>query len=515
MKNSPVTFFQILLFIFSLNLSAQSIQVGPKVIEDKMWMTKSFVAEEANKIFVFNMGTEISQIECFDQLTLSSVYKKNIEIPYLRVNQGPVSNPKEMLDDHNVFFHNGSLLYLSAWFNKKEKKYDVLGQSFRSHDGEKIQDVKIITSALIDKEQSRGEEYPKYHFIQSADKKNILIISYYSNKQSHVQKGTDTKIVRTTQIPESEFQYKIVDFDLKEVSAGIIKTKGVARDFILNSNGHILYISAFPKDIDSYFDYSVWDYDTQTKSETKLAINDLNKEITSIQVKIINDFTYVAGFYNNSNEDKGIFCVKLSKDNTLEKKAIHPIANLQDESKNPKGLTNPLPSINEICINENGEMILIGESSNTYLYKTYKYSFLGEKTSTAYSPTSHALMFYGNIVVTCLDPNFNLKWTGTFNKSQKLNYDAGYSSFGFLNSNKHFYCFFNEITAPVNMMMPPAAKGISIGSINSKGETDLKVIGAEEPNKMIIKASTFYQNGKAYYTFGKSGKDNVLFKITE
>jgi hypothetical protein len=361
----------------------------------------------------------------------------------------------------------------------------------------------------------KGEEYPKYHFLQSSDSKQILIISFYSKKRKSVIDGTDTKIERNSSIPENEFQYKIIDFDLNEIANGIISTDGVARDFILTPNEHIFFISSIPKDKDSYFDYSIWDHDVKTEMNKKITPEEIKKDISSIQMKVNEGGTFILGFYNKGNGSKGVFCIKLKSDNTVEKTVFHDIENLQDESSNPNGITNPLPTIKDIAFNKNGDILLIGECTNTYLYTTYRYSFMGEKTSTAYSPQSHAQIFFGNIFVTCIDQNFNYKWTNVFNKSQKLNYDAGYSSFGYLNTADQFYCFYNEITTPVNIMMPPASKGITIGSVSPQGEKSEKVIGAADQEKMLIKAASFYQNGESYFAMGKKGKDWVLFKISE
>jgi hypothetical protein len=504
-------------FIFTclaLMAKGQTLQSGPKLTDDRMWMIKSFVAEKNEKLFVLNMGTDVSQLECFDKNTLTSVFKKTIDVPYLRAYQETSTNPRELLDDHNLFYSNGKLAYLSSFFDKKAKEYKVLGQLLNIDSGEKSAELKTLAVAKLDKEQPKGEEYPRYHFLQSSDKKKILIISFYSTTHKSVQDGTDTKIVRKASIPESEFQYRIVDFDFNEIANGVIQTEGVARDFTLDANGHILYISSYPKDMDTYFDYSVWDYDTQAKTNKKLQLESVDKDVTSIHVKINDAGTFVAGYYNRSPEDKGIFCFKLNKEYGIENKLFQPIPNLQDESKKPNGFTNPLPTITDITFKKNGDIILLGECTNTYLYMTYRYSFMGKKTNTAYSPQSHGLLFFGNTVATCLDGGLKLKWTETFTKAQKLNFDAGYSSFGYLNTDDRFYCFYNDITTPVNIMIPPAAKGITTGIVNTKGEKTEKILGGVEP-KILMKAALFYQNGKEYFAFGKSGKDQVLFKITE
>lgn len=527
-------------------LWAQNVkyECSPPIIDERMWMIKQIIGQEGKNLYIFNMGTDVSQIECFNSETLESVYKKTISMPYLRASQSFSASPNEMFPDHNMFYFNGKIVLLNAWFNKKEKSNNVLGQSFSSKDGKESTAVTTIISDEKDKarekeneksdiklkdskektgdktrakhtfniggmpsmgfvnnpnkkekDKSKEDGYPNYTFLQSANGASIIILKHYEG--------------------EFTFYFTILDFDLKVIDNGeinIVSNSDVsATDYTYDGNGNMFFLLSAENEKDKWIGniptntYKLFSYNQKNDTQTEYEIGTADKSMTNAKYKLMDNTIVVTGFYGISNDKDASFYTVFNKS---DGKILRSKENI---------LETPLPEhgskleIVDIAFKPNGGSFILAEERNIISYKTTR----TKGNVGGYSPTHHMAIFFGDIFIINLGKDNSLLWERKIEKSQKLNYDSGYSSFGYWLSGEGIQISHNEITQPVNMMIPVAAKGITINSLNEQGVRETNVIGGEDLEKLVSKPSFSFRDENKFYSIGKKGKNQVLIKIVK
>jgi hypothetical protein len=386
-------------------LSAQKAEVKWGAPLDLETSIQRFLAEKNGKFFTLSNHKDDLFLERYNSVTFKQEFSKLLEIPELE--------GKEQTIESIIYLQNRFLIFTSLYSNKLNTftvhAYSVNGEGVMSKDSPELFSIEANSRA----------EGGDVGFLISEDSTRILVTHYAYFKKEKMQRITMT----------------VLDENLKKVTEAKEefprKEEGhyhLVSNYALNNTGEIflLHMEITPavRKTPAITKYTIISFNTAGKRQKDFPIDLEGKRIDRLSFSFdVNQNLLVSGFYEGKAGDglfkysgiTGTFFMSIDKNSGQEKARSFKdfdkeiLESYYEQKQLDKGALLPNNFVSrEIIQKEDGGVICV--------YEQYYYIISQSQRGTMEST------FYGDLLVTNINPDGTIKWVKIIPKRQVFNH---------------------------------------------------------------------------------------------
>lgn len=413
MKKTLIIFMSFFLGLGTLNaqnkLEKVNLTYGAELPDDNQKIVK-IIGEANNKIYGLALkGKEDFMLKIFESSTMKLVSSKEIKLPEM--------NDKEV-DFEDIFLLNGKLYAIGSVYNKKEKKFNLVGSPL-SEEGVLGKNGIVLFSAEVAKKADKGG----FYFKKTQDENGLLVMhTCLYNKEDAVK-----------------YEVKLFDEDLKTVFANVEKVQFddkkkdyefTIADFEVSYDDDVFLVinesyrdSKKKEQVERFEVHAFKRSNNYAKEVINIALKD--KEIINCSMMSTNEgILHLVGFYSSvrdngkSNKElKGVYNatvdIKTNENKTLKFNEFDYATKVKliGERRAKKGKdVKPLYNIHSIIEKKDGGLIVLSE---------YRVNIYGQSSGIgplAFTPVTYVR---NEIIVTSLAPDGSHEWSNVIPKEQE------------------------------------------------------------------------------------------------
>lgn len=416
----------LILFLFTFQIvNSQDIKViEGEVISSKMRLSR-IVGEFNNQLVTVFVAKKKYFLRTYNaSLEVSSVKEISLEYKDNRMNLATVIKVKDRL------------FVLTTFNNKKSNKTYLLYQEIDPITLSNIKEINILGEIPYESRYDKGG----FSIVYSNNQKKILIYHLLPYNKGGNKKiaftvlDSDLKVLweKKITLPYADKLFSLMDYELDDEG----------NVYILGKQYKGKPVDILDKQIN--FSYLILGYFDEGEEEREYKLAEKDKYITEVRLAVDKDLDLIcAGFYSankSSSSAGGSFYLKIDYDSgdlttsNYHKFDVDFLTSLDSEKRKAKtkkkaskakAKGKEIEMINmdlrRLLLNENGNVVLVGEQNYVRVVSSYNAS------SKSYSTTYY--YHYNNIVVVNFNSDGSVKWKRLIPKNQTQTNSSYYLSF--------------------------------------------------------------------------------------